>query len=83
VAASRKSGPRTAVASIYSATNYQQTDPCCSSGAHNANGSKKFRDAMLDETGTPVWALVANQIKKAHTSSTSALTTPVPMAQRP
>jgi len=46
----------------------------------NANGSKKFREAMLAGDWDTCVGIGREQIKKAHTSWTCAWTTPVPTA---
>jgi len=65
VAASRNPVLEPAVASIYSATNYQQDRSVLLVGERtNANGSKKFRDAMLDGDWDTCVGIGRNQIKE-------------------
>ena len=68
--------------SIYSNVAFHQDTSFLVVGERtNANGSKKFRDAMLEPpTGTPPWPSGATRSKKAPTSSTCASTTPAPTA---
>jgi len=65
VAASRNPVLEPAVASIYSATNYQQDRSVLLVGERtNANGSKKFRDAMLDGDWDTCVGIGRDQIKE-------------------
>ena len=63
--ASRTATLEPAVASIYSATNYQQDRSVLLVGERtNANGSKKFRDAMLEGDWDTCVAIGRDQIKE-------------------
>ena len=64
-AATRKPILEPAVASIYSATNFQQDRSVLLVGERtNANGSKKFREAMLDGDWDACVAIGRDQIKE-------------------
>ena len=64
-AASRKPALEPAVASIYSATNYQQDRSVLLVGERtNANGSKKFREAMLEGDWDTCVGIGRDQIKE-------------------
>jgi len=52
-----------AVASIYSATNYQQTARCARRRTDQRERLEKFRDAMLEGDGTRAWASAETRSK--------------------
>ena len=70
-------------ASMYSHVPYRQENSFLIVGERtNANGSKKFREAMLADDWETCVAMAREQVKEGPTSSTSASTTPAKTAPR-